>query len=64
MNDKEKIVYYLDLLKQWEECLSAFFETECPNAPQGSVRVLLKGHSDITEILSCIVDNLPDAQEK
>ena len=60
MNDKERLKYYLDLLGDWGEGLAAFFASECPTAPPGGVRVLLKSHSDITEILSCIVDNLPD----
>ena len=60
MNDKERLQYYLKLLAQWEKCLAAFFEYECPTAPPGGVRVLLDGLNDVTKSLSSIVNELPD----
>lgn len=62
MNDKEKIVYYLDLLKQWEECLDSFFRNECPTAPPGAVKALLEGHKDIIMTLECLINDLPENQ--
>ena len=62
MNDKERLQHYLSLLEGWQECLAAFFESECPTAPPGGVRVLLSGHSDITKAIARVVEELPNNQ--
>ena len=62
MNDKERMEHYLSRLEDWEKCLAAFFESECPTAPPGAVRLLLAAHSDILSDLVCTTAELPDTE--
>ena len=60
MNDKERLKYYADLLKDWENCLDSFFTHECPTAPPGAVKALLEAHSGIVMTIECLINDLPN----
>lgn len=60
MTNKERLEYYADLLKTWEECMASFLRNECPDAPPGGVRVLLEAHSDIIMTIGCLINDLPN----